>query len=110
MPTQHHFVWSFDGLDNHIISSLPVAGIKVQHIRITDMEYADEVFLSAESPAHLQALIDIMARYCENLHMQISVANTKAWVLGGETFTCMNQSLEQVSDYIGTSFSRVRIH
>ena len=34
--------------------------------------------------------------------MQISVAKTKAWVLEGNrshTFTCMNQSLNQVSDF-----------
>ena len=95
----------FDGLHNHIQSSLPDAGIKVQHLRITDMEYADDVFLSAESPARLQALIDTMTRYCEDLADQCG----KAWVLGGErshTFTCMNQSLEQVSDfkYLGLHF------
>lgn len=44
--------------------------------------------------------------------MQISVAKTMAWVLGGgesHTSTCVDQSLEQVSDfkYLGASFSRV---
>ena len=63
----------FDDLHNQIQSSLPDAGIKVQHLRITDtgvcksspMMHYDAlyvVFLSAEPPAHLQALIDTMTR------------------------------------------------
>ena len=58
-------------------SLLTDADIKARHLRITDMEYADDVFLSAESPAHLQALTDTMTRHSEDLHMQISVAKTK---------------------------------
>lgn len=43
--------------------------------------------------------------------MQISVAKVKVWVLGGDrshTSTCMNQSLEQVSDfkYLGLQFHK----
>ena len=57
------------------------------------MEYADNVFLLASSLSPLQQLVTAMNNYCEDLHMQVSVAKTKVMVLGGHTnhiFTCAN--------------------
>ena len=61
-----------DGLHEQVQTSVPGAGIKVQHLQVTDMEYADDVFLLATSPLELQDLINAMSKYCDALHMQIS--------------------------------------
>ena len=50
-----------------------------------------------------------MNDYCEDLHMQASVAKTQVIVLGGHTnhtFTCANRTVEQVEDfkYLGFHF------
>ena len=63
-----------DGLHHHLQVSVPDAGIKIQHTRLTDIEYADDVFLLAHCPSHLQALITALADYCQQLHMQVSIA------------------------------------
>ena len=91
-----------DGLHHHLQVSVPYAGIKIQHTRLTDMEYADDVFLLAHCPSHLQALITALADYCQELHMQVSIAKTKVMIIGDDTqtiFTCMNQPLEQVESF-----------
>ena len=87
---------------HHLQISVPNAGIKIQHTRLTDMEYADDVFLLAYGPSHLQALITALADYCQKLHMQVSIAKTKVMIIGDDTwtiFTCTNQPLEQVESF-----------
>jgi len=87
---------------HHLQISVPNAGIKIQHTRLTDMEYADDVFLLAYCPSHLQALITALADYCHELHMQVSIAKTKVMIIGDDTrtiFTCTNQPLEQVESF-----------
>ena len=49
------------------------------------MEYADDVFLLAYGPSHLQALITALADYCQKLHMQVSIAKTKVMIIGDDT-------------------------
>ncbi len=98
-----------DGLHHHLQVSVPDAGIKIQHTRLTDMEYADDVFLLAHCPSHLQALITALADYCQQLHTQVSIAKTKVMIIGDGTqaaFTCQNQPLEQVESfkYLGLPF------
>ncbi len=98
-----------DGLHHHLQVSVPDAGIKIQHTRLTDMEYADDVFLLAHCPSHLQALITALADYCQQLHMQISIAKTKVMIIGDgtqATFTCHHQPLEEVEsfEYLGLLF------
>jgi len=73
------------------------------------MEYADDVFLLAHCPSHLQALITALADYCQQLHMQVSIAKTKVMIIGDgtqATFTCQHQPLEQVESfkYLGLPF------
>ena len=65
--------------------SVPNADIKIQHTRLTDMEYANDVFLLAYGPSHLQALITALADYCQKLHMQVSIAKTKVMIIGDDT-------------------------
>lgn len=62
------------GLHYHLQVSAPDAGIKIQHKRLTNMECADDVFLLACCPSHLQAVITALADYCQELHMQDSTA------------------------------------
>ncbi len=98
-----------DGLHHHLQVSVPDAGIKIQHTRLTDMEYADDVFLLAHRPSHLQALIIALADYFQQLHMQVIIAKTKVMIIGDgtqATLTCQNQPLEQLesSKYLGLPF------
>lgn len=84
-------------------------GTKVQDLRLTDMKYADDVFLLASTAAHVQALIDAMTSYCEDLHTQVSTEKTKVMIIGSDTaesFTCNGQPLEQVIKfkYLGLHF------
>ena len=60
-----------DGLHHHLQVTCPDAGIKIQHLWLTNMEDADDVFLLGSSPSHLQQLITAMDCYCEDLHMQV---------------------------------------
>ena len=75
----------FDGLNQHLQASVPDAGIKVQDLRLTNMRFADDVFLLASTATHLQALLDAMASYCEDLHMQVSTEQTKVMIIGSDT-------------------------
>lgn len=68
-----------DGLREHIQTSVPGAGIEVQRIPITDMEYADDVFVLGSSSSELQDLINVTFKHCEALHMQITAPKTKFW-------------------------------
>ncbi len=91
-----------DGLHYHLQVSVPDAGIQIQHKRLTNMEYVDDVFLLAHRPSHLLALIKVVADYCQELHMQVSIAKTKVMIIGDDTqhtFTCTNQPLEQVESF-----------
>ena len=98
-----------DGLHHHLQVSVSGADIKIQDTRLTDMEYADDVFLLANRPSHLHALIMALADYCQELHMQVSIAKTKVTIIGDGTqtiFTCQNQPLDQVESfkYLGLPF------
>ncbi len=83
--------------------------IKILHTWLTHMEYADDVFLLARCPSHLQAPITALADHCQELHMQVSIAKTKVLIIGDDIqtiFTCTNQPLEQVESfkYLGLPF------
>ena len=79
-----------DGLHHHLQVSVPDAGIKIQYTWLTDMEYADDVFLLAHCPSYLQALITALADYCQELHMQVSIAKTKVMIIGDDTQTILH--------------------
>ena len=100
-----------DGLHHHLQTACPAAGIKLQSLRLTDLVYADDICLMASSPAHLQALLDALALFCQTLQMEISVAKTKVMVVAAGTsfpavFTCNGQTIEQVQSfrYLGLHF------
>ena len=84
------FGLNLDGLHHPLQVSFPDAGIKIQHTRPIDMEYADDVFLLAHCPSHLQALITALADYCQELHMQVSIAKTKVMIIGDDTQTILH--------------------
>ncbi len=103
------FGFFLDGLHHHLQVSVPDAGIKIQPTWLTNMECADDIFLLAHCPSHLQALITALADYCQQLHMQVSIAKTKVMIIGDgiqATFTCQKQPLEQVESfkYLGLPF------
>ena len=52
---------------------------RCRYLPITDMEYADDVFLLGSSPSELQDLINVTSKHCEALHMQITAPKTKFW-------------------------------
>ena len=66
-----------DGLHQYLQDAVPDAGVRVQHLRITDLKYADDVCLLACFPDHLQSLIVAMECYCSTIHMEISTPKTK---------------------------------
>ncbi|KAA6418764.1 MAG: reverse transcriptase, partial [Trebouxia sp. A1-2] len=66
-----------DGLHHYLETVVPAAGIQIQHMRLRELVYADDICLMASSPEHLQALIDALSSYCALLHMEISVPKTK---------------------------------
>jgi len=100
-----------DGLHHHLQSACPAAGIQIRSLRLTDLVYADDICLTASTPAQLQALIDALAAYCQTIHMQISVPKTKVMVVSAATpppvtFTCNGHNIDQVQSfkYLGLHF------
>ena len=99
-----------DGLHHHLQTTAPAAGVQIQHLKLTDHVYADDICLLAGSPQHLQALIDALVGYCATLHMEISVAKTKVMVvsrslarlpsLEAAVFTCNGLLVEQVDTFL----------
>ena len=70
-----------DGLHHYLETVVPAAGIQIQHMRLRELVYADDICLMASSPEHLQALIDALSSYCAVLHMEISVPKTKVLIV-----------------------------
>ena len=100
-----------DGLHHHLQTTCPEAGVRLQSIRLTDLVYADDICLMASSPAHLQALIDALAAFCDTLHIEINVLKTKVMVVSAvavssASFTCNGQSIDVVQSfrYLGLHF------
>lgn len=94
-----------DDLHHHLQSTCPEAGMRLQSLQLTDLVYADDICLMATSPAHLQALIDALAAFCNTLHMEISVLKTKVMVVStspssSASFTCNGQSIDEVQSQI----------
>lgn len=86
--------------------------IQMQHMRLKELVYADDMCLMASSPEQLQALIDALAAYCATLHTElISVPKTKAMVISDAPmapvlFTRNGNPVEQVATfkYLGLHF------
>ena len=100
-----------DGLHHYLETVAPAAGIQIQHMRLRELVYADDICLVASSPEQLQALIDALSSYCAMLHMEISVPKTKVMVvscvpLSAAAFSCNGNLVEQVSTfkYLGLHF------
>ena len=105
-----------DGLHHHLQTTDAAAGVQIQHLRLTDLVYADDICLLACSPQHLQALIDALVGYCAALHVEISVAKTTLMVvsrslarlpsLEAAVFTCNGLLVEPVDTfkYLGLHF------
>ena len=99
-----------DDLHHHLQTTCPEAGVRLQSLRLTDLVYADDICLMATSPAHLQALVDALAAFCNTLHMEISVLKTKVMVVSASpslaSFTCNGQCIDEVQSfkYLGLHF------
>ena len=102
-----------DGLHHYLETTAPVAGIQIQHMRLRELVYADDICLMASSPEHLQPLIDALSSYCAILHMEISIPKTKAIVVSpgpvpapAVAFSCNGNAVEQVATfkYLGLHF------
>ena len=100
-----------DGLHHYLETVAPAAGIQIQHMRLRELVYANDICLVASSPEQLQALIDALSSYCAMLHMEISVPKTKVMVvsrvpLSAAAFSCNGNLVEQVSTfkYLGLHF------
>ncbi|KAL3147747.1 hypothetical protein ABBQ32_14172 [Trebouxia sp. C0010 RCD-2024] len=84
-----------DGLHHYLETVVPGAGIQIQHMRLRELAYADDICLMASSPEQLQALIDALAA----LHMEVSVHKTKVMVVSdvpvvSVAFTCNANPVE----------------
>ncbi|DBB02820.1 TPA: hypothetical protein ACH3X1_016715 [Trebouxia sp. C0004] len=100
-----------DGLHHYLETMAPAAGVRIQHLRLRELVYADDMCLMASSPEHLQALIDALSSYCAILHMEISVLKTKVMVVSpvpapAVAFSCNDNPIEQVTSfkYLGLHF------
>ncbi|KAL3138694.1 hypothetical protein ABBQ32_14201 [Trebouxia sp. C0010 RCD-2024] len=100
-----------DGLHRYLETVVPGAGIRIQHMRLRELVYADDICLMASSPEQLQALIDALAACCAALHMEVSVPRTKVMVVSDVpmvpvAFTCIGYPVEQVTSfkYLGLHF------
>ncbi len=99
-----------DGLHHYLETMAPAAGIQIQHLRLRELVYADDICLMASSPEHLQALIDALSSYCAILHMEISVLKTKVMVVSPvpapAVAFCNGNPIEQVTSfkYLGLHF------
>ncbi len=58
-----------EDLHHHLQASAPDTGTNIQHMWLTSMEYAHDIFFLAHCPSHLQALNTALANYCQELHM-----------------------------------------
>ena len=70
-----------DGLHQYLQDTVPEAGVQVQHLRLTDLKYADDVCLMAPTKEHLQALLDALYAHCGMIGMTVSQEKTKIMVL-----------------------------
>ncbi len=100
-----------DGLHHYLETMAPAAGIQIQHMRLRELVYADDICLMASSPEQLQALIDALSSYCAILHMEISVPKTKVMVVSpvpapAVVFSCNDNTFEQITTfkYLGLHF------
>ena len=59
------------GLHPYLETVAPAAAIQIQHMRLRELVYADDICLMASLPEHLQALIDALSSYCAILHVGI---------------------------------------
>ena len=99
------------GLHHYLEVVAPAAGIQIEHIRLRELVYADEICLMASLPEQLQALIDAFSSYCAIMHMEISVPKTKVMVVSpvpapAAAFSCNGNPIEQVATfkYLGLHF------
>ena len=59
----------FGTLVDGLRTAAPAARVQVQHLKPTDLVYADDSCRLASNPEHLQALIDALIDYCATLHI-----------------------------------------
>ena len=100
-----------DGLHHYLEVVAPAAGIQIQHMRLRQLVYADDMCLMASSPEQLQALVDALSSYCAIMHVEISVPKTKVTVVSpvpapAAAFSYNGNAIEQVATfkYLGLRF------
>ena len=101
-----------DGMHRFLMASGPVdVPVLSSGVQVTDLAYADDVALMAQSPQGLQRLIDLVCEFCVFMGMVVSVVKTKVMVFnlafpGPFQWTCGGEQLEIVIDfkYLGILF------
>jgi exonuclease III len=58
------------------------AGLTIEGLDLGALLYADDVILMAESQEKLQALVDVVDRFCRKWHMDINLGKSKIMVFG----------------------------
>jgi exonuclease III len=103
-----------DGLHHYLQQRVPGAGVEVLQTITSDMEYADDVILTALSADQLQLLMDAMHSYCDDIGMTISAEKTKVVVFNPlrsantpiHVWKCNGQRVQQADSfkYLGVHF------
>ncbi len=93
-----------DGLHHCLETVATAAGVQIQHMRLRELVYADDICLMASSLEQLQALIDALSSYCANLHMENSIPKTKFIAVSpvpapAVAFSCNGNFIEQVTTF-----------
>ena len=102
-----------DGMHRFLMASGPVdVPVLSLGVQVTDLAYADDVALMAESPQGLQRLNDLVCEFCVFMGMVVGVVKTKVMVFnlafpGPFQWTCGGEQLEIVMDfkYLGILFN-----
>ena len=82
-------------------------GVHLDFEELCALLYADDVVLLADSPQHLQQLIDIVASYCGTWRLTVNMSKSKVLVVKGgyagpaaHLWTYNGKPLEQVKEYL----------
>ena len=98
-----------DGMHRYLLHHCPTLGVPLRDdLRVTDLEYADDVALLDTTPAGLQTLIDTASRFCDEVGLRVSPAKTFVMAFGCgpaslPQLTCCGQPLRcvQSGKYLG---------
>ena len=97
-----------DGVEQHIRSVVPGAGVRIGGGRCPLLFYADDIVLLATTSQQLQAQLVALHQFCDVQGMQVNVPKTKLLVTGEkrpyrDVYSYAGEPLEQVAmfKYLG---------